>query len=137
MAEQGTCVSSFRSKSQAMKSLHLATIFLLWCLSAASANAAGSQSSMGKSTVSVRTEEFPRPPYSEAIYYIYERDGQVICTKLEVCNKFDECASQYQKGVYKDPEDVETGEPYSKTDAVVIAPGKLNKHVCLKKYSLN
>jgi hypothetical protein len=120
-----------------MKSLCRFTTFLLFGLYAAIVNAAGNQSPVSKSTVSVRTEEFPRPPYSGATYYLYEKDGQVICTKLEVCNKFDECESQYVKGAYKDQEDVQTGAPYSKTDAVAIAPGKLNKHRCLTKYSLN
>lgn len=120
-----------------MKTLRSTSTSLLFCLYAATASAASNQSPAGKATIFVRTEEFPRPPYSGATYYIYEQDGQVICTKLEVCNKFDECESQYVKGAYKDPEDVQTGEPYSKMDAVAIAPGKINKHVCLKKYQLN
>lgn len=120
-----------------MKTLALSTLFLLLCLAAADLLAAGSAKNEAATMVFVRTEEFPRPPYSGAIYYIYERDGQVICTKLEVCNKFDECETQYVKGAYKDQEDVQTGEPYRKTEAVAIAAGKINKHVCLKKYSLN
>ena len=84
----------------------------------------------------VRTENFPRPPYSGATYYIYERDGEVICTKLEVCNKFGDCEKTYKKGSFKDEVDVETGEPYGKTDAVLIPTSKLRKHVCLTKFKL-
>ena len=84
----------------------------------------------------VRTENYPRPPYSGATYYIYERDGNVICTKLEVCNKFDDCEKTYKKGSFKEDIDVETGEPYGKTDAVLIPTSKLRKHVCLTKFKL-
>lgn len=84
----------------------------------------------------VRTENYPRPPYSGATYYIYERDGEVICTKLEVCNKFGHCERTYKKGSFKEDLDVETGEPYGKTDAVLIPTSKLRKHVCLAKFKL-
>ena len=88
------------------------------------------------SKIYVRTENFPRPPYSGATYYIYERNGEVICTKLEVCNKYDECDTEYRKGSYKDPIDVETGDPYGKTEAVLIPAAKLRKHACLTKFKL-
>ncbi len=84
----------------------------------------------------IRTENYPRPPYSGATYYIYERDDEVICTKLEVCNKYDECSVKYVKGKYKADEDVETGEPYGQTDPVLIPTSKLRKHVCLTKFKL-
>ncbi len=86
--------------------------------------------------ISIRTENFPRPPYSGATYYIYEREGEVICTKLEVCNKYDYCDVEYKKGSYKDEMDVETGEPYGQTKAVFIPTNKLRKHVCLTKFKL-
>lgn len=86
--------------------------------------------------ISVRTENYPRPPYSGATYYIYERDGQVICTKLRVCNKYDDCAVEYKSGTYKEDIDIETGEPYRKTDAVFIPASKLRKHACLTKFKL-
>jgi len=89
-----------------------------------------------KSNTSVRTENYPRPPYSGATYYIYERDGEVICTKLEVCNKYDECGQTYKKGAFKEDEDVETGEPYGRTDPVFIPKNKLRKHVCLTRFKL-
>ena len=89
-----------------------------------------------KGRTSIRTENYPRPPYSGATYYIYERDGEVICTKLEVCNKYDQCDTEYRKGSYKDPEDVETGAPYGKTGAVLIPMSKLRKHVCLTRFKL-
>ena len=89
------------------------------------------------SGVTVRTENYPRPPYSGATYYIYEREGVPICTKLEVCNKFDNCTISYRRGAFKDPEDKETGTPYGVTPAVPIPAAKLAKHSCLTKFRLN
>ena len=89
-----------------------------------------------KSGITIRTENFPRPPYSGATYYIYERDGEVICTKLEVCNKYDDCDRTYKKGSFKEDEDVETGEPYGRTEPVLIPKSKLRKHVCLTRFKL-
>jgi len=84
----------------------------------------------------VRTETFPRPPYSGATYFIYERGGKVICTKLKVCNKYDDCLVTYARGVLKDPEDVATGEPYGTTAPVAIPSAKQKKHACLVKFKL-
>jgi hypothetical protein len=84
----------------------------------------------------VRTESYPRPPYSEAIYYIYEQSGRTICTKLEVCNKFDDCSAQYIEGAYRAKEDQDTGDPYQESRAVLIPRAKLNKHVCLRRFKL-
>jgi len=53
-----------------------------------------------------------------------------------VCNKYDQCESEYKKGKYKDEFDVETGDPYGKEDPVVIPASKLRKHVCLTKFKL-
>lgn len=89
-----------------------------------------------KAKTYVRTENYPRPPYSGATYYIYERSGEIICTKLEVCNKFGDCERTYKKGSFKEDLDIETGEPYGKTDAVLIPTSKLRKHVCLTKFKL-
>ncbi len=89
-----------------------------------------------KGQVTIRTENYPRPPYSGATYYIYERDDEVICTKLEVCNKYDDCSVTYKKGAFKEEEDIATGEPYGKTDPVVISRSKQRKHVCLTKFRL-
>lgn len=89
-----------------------------------------------KNKIFIRTENYPRPPYSGATYYIYERGGETICTKLEVCNKYDDCSRVYKKGTFKEDEDIETGEPYGKTDAVLIPSNKLRKHVCLVKFKL-
>jgi hypothetical protein len=89
-----------------------------------------------KNKIYIRTETFPRPPYSGATYYIYERDGETICTKLEVCNKYDDCSRTYEKGTFKEDVDIETGEPYGKTDAVLIPSNKLRKHVCLVRFKL-
>ena len=87
-------------------------------------------------TVTVRTENYQRPPYSGATYYIYERGGTPICTKLEVCNKFEECATTYRQGAFKEPEDKETGIPYGTTPPGSIPAAKLTKHVCLTKFGL-
>ncbi|BDL40517.1 hypothetical protein [Methylorubrum sp. GM97] len=78
----------------------------------------------------------PRPPYSGATYYVYERAGQTICTKLAVCNKFDQCETSYVPGAFRAPEDTATGEPYGTTPAVPIAPASLAKHVCLTRFGL-
>ena len=86
--------------------------------------------------ITVRTESYPRPPYSEAIYYIYEQSGQTICTKLEVCNKYGKCGVQYIKGAYRAEEDQATGEPYRESPAILIPRAKLNKHVCLRRFKL-
>ena len=85
----------------------------------------------------MRIENYPRPPYSGATYYIYERAGTPICTKLEVCNKFDNCIVTYRRGAFKDPEDQDTGAPYGTEPAVLIPAAKLVKHVCLAKFRLN
>ena len=97
---------------------------------------ASTVSASQKGRISVRIERFPRPPYSGATYYIYERDGEVICTKLEVCSKYDDCDTQYKKGSFKEEEDVETGEPYGTEKAVFIPANKLRKHVCLTRFKL-
>jgi hypothetical protein len=86
--------------------------------------------------ITVRTESYPRPPYSGATYYIYEQSGRTICTKLEVCNKFGDCSSQYVKGAYRADVDKDTGDPYDQSPAILIPPAKLNKHVCLRRFKL-
>lgn len=100
------------------------------------AAAAGQGNNTAEKQITIRTENFPRPPYSGATYYIYERDGQTICTKLQVCNKYDECTTTYKQGTYKDDEDVQTGDPYGTTPAVLIPAEKLPKHLCLAKFKL-
>ncbi|AEG69041.1 hypothetical protein [Ralstonia solanacearum] len=80
--------------------------------------------------------QYPRPPYSGATYFIDERGGQVICTKLEVCNKYDRCTAQYVKGVYQDPLDRQAGAPYAKRGAVPISHAKLPRHMCLTRFNL-
>lgn len=87
-------------------------------------------------SITVRIERFPRPPYSGATYYIYERDGEVICTKLKVCNKYDDCSTTYKKGVFKEEEDIETGDPYGREGPFVISKAKQRKHVCLTRFKL-
>ncbi|GAA4861019.1 hypothetical protein [Luteimonas vadosa] len=86
--------------------------------------------------VSVRTEQFPRPPYSGATYAIYERGGAVVCTTLEVCNKFDQCDTSHHAGPFKDPVDEDTGEPYGTSPAVRIPPEGLRDHACLVRFAI-
>ena len=87
-------------------------------------------------SISVRTEQYPCPPYSGATYYVYERRGVAICTKLEVCNKFDDCHAIYHLGAWRAEEDLETGDPYGASPPTFITPAKLRKHVCLVRYKL-
>ncbi|KAF1011565.1 MAG: hypothetical protein E5299_01378 [Burkholderia gladioli] len=84
--------------------------------------------------ITIRTETYPRPPYSGATYYVYEQDGKVICTKLAVCDKYDQCDTTYHAGAFKDPEDAQTGKPYGSSPAVTIQEAKLRKHQCLAKF---
>lgn len=86
--------------------------------------------------ITVRTENYPRPPYSGATYFIYEQSERTICTKLEVCNKFGNCEVEYFKGAYRTKEDQETGDPYDKTPPVEIPRAKLGKHACLRRFKL-
>jgi hypothetical protein len=94
----------------------------------------GSACAADHRAISVRTETYPRPPYSEATYYIYERDGAVICTKLAVCDKHDACDADYHVGAFKTSEDAKVGKPYLVSPAVSISQEKLRKHQCLTKY---
>ncbi|WP_202594227.1 hypothetical protein [Frateuria defendens] len=103
-------------------------------LASATAGLAADHPAVQKKAITIRTEEYPRLPYSEAKYYIYERNGQVICTKLAVCDKYDACDTEYHAGTYKADQDAKTGKPYGSSAAVLIPPQKLSKHVCLSKY---
>jgi hypothetical protein len=102
----------------------------------AAASTAAVSAGNAESPIFIRTEQYPRPPYSGATYYIYERDSATICTKLEVCNKYDECTSSYHRGRYKASEDQDTGEPYDASPATRIPAAKLKKHICLVRYKL-
>lgn len=86
--------------------------------------------------MTVRTEIFARPPYSEATYYIYESDGRTVCTKLSVCNKYDQCRTQYVPGAFREPEDTGASQPDATTEAVDIAPSSRIKHICLTRFGL-
>ncbi|WP_232628291.1 hypothetical protein [Methylobacterium sp. Leaf118] len=90
----------------------------------------------GTEAITVRTESFPRPPYSGATYYVYQQGDRTICTKLAVCNKFDQCETSYVPGAFRAPEDTATGIPYDTTPAVTIAASSLAKHVCLTRFGL-
>lgn len=103
-----------------------------WAMTAA-LTASGAACATDHAPVTIRTETYPRPPYSGATYYVYERDGKVICTKLAVC-KYDQCDTSYHAGAFKEPEDVKTGKPYGGSPAVTIPEAKLRKHQCLAKF---
>jgi hypothetical protein len=104
-----------------------------WAMTVAVA-LSGSVSAAEHAPITVRTETYPRPPYSGATYYIYERDGAVICTKLAVCDKFDQCDTGYHAGAFKDPQDIQTGKSYGGSSAITIPEAKLRKHQCLAKF---
>jgi hypothetical protein len=89
----------------------------------------------GASAITVRTESYPHPPYSGATYYLYERDGQVLCTKLEVCNKYRQCTATYRRGRFIDDQHRQLG-PHARTAPVAISPAKLGQHVCLSRFGL-
>ncbi len=108
-----------------------ALLFLLPC----GAIAAPSAGTGAASPITVRTEIFARPPYSGATYYIYEQDGRTICTKLAVCNKFDDCDTRYIRGAFKDDDDTQDA-PSSSTAPVVIPARSLARHVCLTRFGL-
>ena len=112
------------------------TLIVLTLLAAIGFLSTGDSVEARSARITVRTENFPRTPYSGATYYIYEREGEVICTKLEVCNKYDNCSTTYKKGAFKEEEDIETGEPYGSTKPVLIPRSKLRKHVCLTRFKL-
>lgn len=116
-----------------MKSKFLFIVLLAATLVAVTAAAT---SNAPADAVTVRTESYPRPPYSGATYYIYEQSGRTICTKLEVCNKFEQCAAEYFKGAHRAKDDQDTSEPYGQTPAVVIPRAKLRKHECLRRFKL-
>ncbi len=104
-----------------------------WAVIAALA-VSGTACAADHAPITIRTETYPRPPYSGATYYVYERDGTVICTKLAVCDKYDQCDTSYHAGAFKEPEDVQTGKPYGGSPAVAIPEAKLRKHQCLTKF---
>lgn len=106
---------------------------LAWVTAVALA-ASGVSHATDRNPITIRTESYPRPPYSGATYYIYEQDGKVICTKLSVCDKYDHCDTSYHAGAFKAQEDVRTDRPYDSSPAVVVSEAKLRKHQCLVKF---
>lgn len=100
---------------------------------AAALSLSGAAAASEHQPITIRTETYPRPPYSGATYYIYEREGKVVCTKLAVCDKYDECDTTYHAGAYKDPLDVRTGKAYGESPAMNLPATKLRKHQCLVK----
>lgn len=129
---------SLAAEDMKMKGIFILMLsaFLLAVFALNGSELPGAEAATQQGRIFVRTENFPRPPYSGATYYIYERDDRVICTKLEVCNKYDQCETTYKKGAFKEEEDIKTGDPYGTTKPVFISPAKLRKHVCLTKFKL-
>ncbi len=119
-----------------MKPKFLGVAVLAGTLVAVAATSSAPAKHYAAAPITVRTESYPRPPYSGATYYIYEQSGRTICTKLEVCNKFDQCSAQYFKGAYREKEDRDTGDPYRESPAIQIPRAKLNRHVCLRRFKL-
>lgn len=120
----------FPLKDHVMPSRPHGTAWLLLIGLALSGSACAAQSP----AVTIRTQSYPRPPYSEATYYVYERDGKVICTKLKICDKYEHCDVDYHAGAFLDPLDQRTGDPYGITAAVPIPKAKRAKHECLAKF---
>ena len=88
------------------------------------------------SPVTIRTETYASPPYSSVTYYIYERDGEILCTKRTTQNKFDEVENEYFKGAYK-PDEIQMGfTPTNEVAPVPISSDKMGKHYCLKKFGI-
>ena len=109
---------------------------ILLALSLASIVATTARAAGTEPRMTVRTETFARPPYSEATYYVYESDGRTVCTKLSVCNKYDQCRTQYVPGAFREPEDTGASQPDAMTEAVDIEPSSLAKHICLTRFGL-
>jgi NAD-dependent dihydropyrimidine dehydrogenase PreA subunit len=83
--------------------------------------------------ITIRTEIYSRPPYYGATYYFYEKNGQLIWTKLEVCKKFGECTIACKNGKHIEQEDT---SPVEKNPAFIIPHEKYGKHRCLTRFGL-
>ena len=93
----------------------------------------------GDSDITIRTEAggFSRGTNSGATYFIYERNGSTICTKIQTCNKYDECENEYFSGAYRDELDKDVNESsIISTPAEPIKTSKLTRHRCLVKFKL-
>lgn len=93
-----------------------------------------SLNSLAFADISIRTESRAHPPYSGSNYFIYEKANKVICTKVETCNKFDQCSIEYHAGTFIKEGDGE--EAFDKKAAVIINPTSLKKHKCLSQLKL-
>lgn len=72
----------------------------------------------------------PRLPYSFAVYYIYGAGEQIVCKKLRICIKYDDCSTTYRRGAFKERQD-ETA--YGVTAAILIPTASRSRHVCLTR----
>jgi hypothetical protein len=119
-----------------MRTLTVLLVLVGNATTAAGSDHFGGPKLASEASVSVRTERYPRLPYSSATYYIYEQAGQTICTKLEVCSKYNQCSTKFSKGAYKDPVDAAIGKAYGETPTAIISRSKWSRHACLRKFLL-
>ena len=87
--------------------------------------------------VTIRTETYRRVSYSDATYFIYERDGETVCTKLVVCNRYTAvCRTVYARGAFRAYVDLNAGAPTIETAPVAIPQRNLVRHICLRRFAL-
>lgn len=86
--------------------------------------------------ITLRTENYPRPGSASAVYYIYERNNEIICTKLDICDQYSKCTSTYHRGAHKDNREAELVQSYGQTTPLIVLPAQLSKHRCLKEFNL-
>ena len=87
--------------------------------------------------VTIRTETYRRPSYSDATYFLYERDGEAVCTKLVVCNRYTAaCRTVYARGAFRAYVDLNAGAPTVETAPAVIPRKNLVRHICLRRFAL-
>jgi hypothetical protein len=87
--------------------------------------------------VTIRTETYRRLSYSDATYFIYERDGETVCTKLVVCNHYTAaCRTVYARGAFRAYVDLNAGAPTTETTPVAIPQRNLIRHICLRRFAL-
>lgn len=87
------------------------------------------------SHIKLRAEIYSRPPYSSAFYRFYEQNGKVLCTEIEICDKFDNCKLSLLRGKYVMPED--QNQTPVETKVSNLLQEELPKQPCLRKFNLH